>query len=54
MYNIGIGLFIVVWLQYKLKDFKCDYGANTLAKLMLSQMAFINGALLVITHANRC
>ena len=29
-YNIGIGLFIV---RYKLKDFKCDYGANFLDKL---------------------
>ena len=33
IYNIGSCLFIVVWLQYKLKDFKCDYGANFLAKL---------------------
>ena len=34
--SIGIGLYIVVWLQYKLEDFNCGYGANFLRQAVLN------------------
>ena len=57
-YNIGIradiyisvGLFIVVRLQYKLEDFKCDYGADFQDKLCY---AVSNGFYVIANHPCR-